>query len=627
MSQFSLLKKKKFGPFFWTQFLGAFNDNLFKNALLIMFAFQGTTQLAGGMSQMDASTLVNLSAGLFILPFFLFSALAGQLADKFDKGKLIRLIKLFEIILMSIAAFGFIFDTPVLLLSLLFLMGTQSAFFGPVKYSILPQHLEEEELVGGNGMVEMGTFLAILLGTVAGGVLIALEQGRAWVACGIVLLAVIGWLKSRGIPEAIANAPDLKIAFNPITETWRVIQFTRENIVVFRSILGISWFWFYGAIFLAQMPTFTEKVIHGNELVVTILLTVFSLGIGTGSLLCERLSNKKIELGLVPFGAIGLTLFALDLWWVSIGLPDRELIGVGVFLQELKHWHLMVDLLLIGLFGGFYIVPLYALIQQRSKPENRSRIIAGNNILNALFMVVAAALAIVTLGQGYTIPQLFLFVAILNALVAIYIFTLVPEFLLRFLVWIMVHFMYRIRLTGKENLPEEGGAILVSNHVSFIDFALITGVCPRPVRFIMDVKIFKAPLLNFFFRAGKSIPITGAGKHPGVLKAAFESVRETLSEGDLVGVFPEGRITKTGSLNSFHKGIERMVKDTPVPVIPIALKGVWGSFFSKKDGAAMQKLPRRFWSQIVIEIHPPIQPENVTVEHVQSVIEGMLKKG
>ncbi|PIE03242.1 MAG: glycerol acyltransferase [Acidobacteria bacterium] len=613
MSQFTLLKEKRFGPFFWTQFLGAFNDNLFKNALLIMFAFHGVTQLAGEESTLDASTLVNLSAGLFILPFFLFSALAGQLADKFEKGALIRIIKLFEIALMSIAAIGFIFNMPYLLLSLLFLMGTQSAFFGPVKYSILPQHLKEEELVGGNGMIEMGTFLAILLGTVVGGILIALQQGRVFVACGVVLLALIGWWTSKGIPLAKAADPTLKVAFNPLVETWKVIQFTRENHVVLRSILGISWFWFYGAIFLAQMPTFTEEVICGNELVVTLLLTVFSVGIGAGSLLCERFSHKRVELGLVPFGAIGLTLFALDLWWVSSGFEVRSTMGVAVFLREWQHWRLIVDLLMIGLFGGFYIVPLYALIQQRSQVENRSRVIAGNNILNALFMVAAALLAIVFLGRGYTIPQLFFLVAVLNAVVALYIFSLVPEFLLRFLIWIVVHLMYRLETEGEEHVPDEGG-ILVADCVSIVDYALLSGACFRPIRFVMDAKNFRRSLLSYFLKAGKAIPFSSKKEDPVVYEHASSEVKAALEEGELMGTSSKYWQPETNSSNSPRDEMAEIFNQRPLtPIIPVSIHSKEGG---RSDSFTM-KSPRRFWTKVVVVFHPARPPADLYLEVFQ----------
>src|SRR5882724_6563252 len=325
MNQFQLLRVRRFAPFFWTQLLGAFNDNLFKNALVILFAFDA------GEAALSTDTLINLAGGVFILPFFLFSATAGQLADKFEKSRVIRAVKLLEIGIMSLAAIGFWRRSAVVLLSGLFLMGLHSTLFGPVKYSILPQHLREEELVGGNALVEMATFVAILLGTLLGGVLVAVPGwGPALVSTSLVLLAIAGWAVSRAIPPAPAESPGLRVRWNPVTETRRTIAFVRENRTVFLSVLGISWFWFYGALLLAQLPGLGHQVLGGDEHVVTLLLAVFSVGIGVGCLLCERLSAGKIELGLVPFGSIGLSVFALDLFFAARAAAAEPGTAIGV---------------------------------------------------------------------------------------------------------------------------------------------------------------------------------------------------------------------------------------------------------------------------------------------------------
>ncbi len=614
-NQFSLLRQRRFGPFFLTQFLGAFNDNVFKNALIILIAFQ-----AVGLPPGDANILINLSAGLFILPFFLFSATAGQFADKYEKSHLIRLVKLLEIVIMVGAAAGFYLNNIPLLMGLLFLMGAQSTLFGPVKYGILPQHLREEELVGGNGLVEMGTFLAILLGTMTGGILIGLgASGAMLVSITVVTIACLGYLTSCGIPTAVAAAPTLRINWNPLTETWRNLNFTRQNRTVFLSILGISWFWFFGATYLAQLPNYTKLTLGGSEQVVTLLLTLFSLGIGLGSLLCERLSGRKVEIGLVPFGAIGLTLFSVDLFFAAPGIPaGRELIEASGFLRESGNWRVMADIVLIGLFGGFFIVPLYALVQQRSEPSHRSRIIAGNNILNALFMVISAVLAIVLLKAGLNIPQLFLATAFFNALVAIYIFTLVPEFLMRFIVWMLIHTLYRLRTEGLENIPDEGPVVLVCNHVSYVDALVIAGCCRRPARFVMDHKIFKIPVLSFVFRTAGAIPIAPAKEDPAMLERAYQRVAEYLDEGEVICLFPEGRITADGEIGPFRPGVERIIQRNPVPVIPMALRGLWGSFFSHRWGPAMRRLPRRCWSRITLAVGAPMAPKQVNAEELRS---------
>jgi len=383
MNQFGLLKHNRFFPIFYTQFLGALNDNVFKNAIVILIAFSLADEMGA-----NASILVITAAGIFILPFFLFSATAGQLADKFEKSMLIRRIKIAEIIIMLIGSIGFYFMSVPILLTLLFFMGTQSTLFGPLKYSILPQHLSEDELLGGNGMIQMGTYLAILLGTIIGGVLIAINpNGSLYVSMVIVLLATAGWLASRSIPEATAPEPSLHINWNIITETCRIIKYSREDKTVFWAIIGISWFWFYGATFLSLVPTYTRDVLFADERIATLMLTAFSIGIGTGSLMCEKLSHKHINLGLVAIGAIGLTCFATDLSFISLPdmkLSEGELLTAGMFLQHFNHWHVLIDLILIGMSGGLYMVPLYALIQEKSKPCHRSRIIAANNILNAM---------------------------------------------------------------------------------------------------------------------------------------------------------------------------------------------------------------------------------------------------
>ena len=593
-----LLGERRFGPFFLTQFLGAFNDNLFKNALIIVIAFQITS--ASGAS---TDTLVNLAAGLFVLPMFLFSALGGQVAEKYEKSGLIRRIKLAEIVIMALAAVGFVLGSIEFLLVVLFAMGAQSAFFGPVKYGILPQHLREEELVAGNGLVEMGTFLAILLGTVAGGVLVALEDiGSKVVAASLLVFAVCGYLSSRAIPSAEPSAPSLKIGWNIATETWRILSYTRENQTVFHSVLGISWFWFFGATLLAQLQGFTRDYIGGDEQVVTALLTVFALGIGLGSMLCERMSGKLVEIGLVPFGAIGMTVFTLDLFVASPSFASQTGIGIDEFLTSTTNWRILFDLFAASVFGGFFIVPLYAQIQLNSAPERRSRVIAGNNVLNALFMVVSAIASIALLEVGVTIPQLFAVLAIMNAAVACYIFTLVPEFLVRFIVWLLVHTVFRLKIKNIDAIPREGPAIIAANHVSFVDALVIAAACRRPIRFVMDHRIFKMPIVNFVFEVSGAIPIAPAKEDPKMMKAAFEKVAGALEAGDVVGIFPEGKISHDGELNAFRPGIEKIVERNPVPVVPMALRGLYGSFFSREGGAAMS----RPW-RLVSDFRRPIE--------------------
>lgn len=607
-NQFSLLRQRRFAPFFWTQFLGAANDNIYKNALIIFVAYHAAAHAA-----FDANTLVNLAAGIFILPFVLLSATAGQLADKYEKARLIRYIKLFEILIMVIGTLGFWKMNLTLLFLALLLMGVHSTLFGPVKYSILPLALKSEELVGGNGMVEMGTFVAILLGTITGGVMVAVEpNGPLYAGLVAVTVAVAGWLISRGIPNTGAAAPNLAINWNPVTETLKNLRFAYGTRTLWLSMLGISWFWFYGATFLTQFPNFAKDILGGDEHVVTLLLALFSIGIGAGSLLCERLSGHKVEIGLVPFGSIGLTVFAVDLWFATQSMHATELVGIRAFLAQPVHLRVVADLMLIGMFGGFYIVPLYAMIQQRSDEAYRSRIIAANNILNAVFMVASAGLAIGLLSAGVSIPGLFLVTGLLNAAVALFIYKLVPEFLMRFLAWLLVHTIYRVRKEGLDNVPEEGGCIIVANHVSYVDAIVIAACVRRPIRFIMDYRIFRVPVLNWLFRTMQAIPVASMREDPGLKEAAFAAAAKALRAGEVVGIFPEGTLTADGEMARFRPGIERMVQETPVPVVPMALRGLWGSLFSRSQKGRAFRSWLGMFPRIALIVAPPVPPGSAT---------------
>ena len=601
-SQFSLLGKRRFLPFFVTQSLGAFNDNVFKQSLILAILYK--LNIDG-----DRTIWVNVCAMLFILPFFLFSALAGQFGEKFNKDALIRLIKIGEIVIMAVGATGFVFNHLALMLVALFAMGTHSALFGPVKYSILPQALREEELVGGNGLVEMGTFLAILAGTISAGVMLSSGNYTTVVSVAIVLIAVLGYLASRFIPKAPASTPGLRINWNIFSQSWATLRMgLGQTKSVSRSIVGNSWFWFVGAIYLTQIPAYAKDWLHGDETVVTLILTVFSVGIALGSMLCERLSGRKVEIGLVPFGSFGLTLFGLLLWWNSGGFPEAaqahgwlDVLGYG------QAWWVLLDILGLGIFGGFYIVPLYALIQSRTPENQRARVIAANNILNALFMVVSAIVSIVLLSVAHlSIPELFLVVSLMNIAVNTYIFRIVPEFTMRFMVWLLGHSMYRVKHQGLEQIPDEGAALLVCNHVSFVDALLIIGAVRRPIRFVMYYKIFQLPVLNFIFRTAGAIPIAGRGEDLAIYESAFARVAQYLAEGELVCIFPEGKLTADGEIDLFKGGVNTILKQTPVSVIPLALQGLWGSFFSRDPNKGLFK---RFWSRVTLVVGPAIPAE------------------
>ena len=613
-SQFALLGKRRFLPFFLTQSLGAFNDNIFKQSLILAILYK-----LG--SSADKSLLVNLCALLFILPFFLFSALGGQFGEKYAKDSLIRTIKFAEIVIMAAGATGLLLGSLPLMLAVLFCMGTQSALFGPVKYSILPQHLKEEELVGGNALVEMGTFLAILAGTIGAGIMMSFEGYAGIVATSVILVAALGYLASRGIPRAHAALPELALDWNIFRQSWAILHLglVKQLPSVSRSMLGNSWFWFLGAVYLTQIPAYSKDLLHGDESVVTLILTVFSVGIALGSVLCERLSGHKVEIGLVPFGSAGLTLFGILLWWLSGGFPQaaqpHDWLGV---LAHGQAWAVLGCVLGIGMFGGFYIVPLYALIQARTAEHERSRVIAANNILNALLMVISAIVAILFLTvAGLSIPELFLAVSLMNVAVNAYIFKIVPEFSMRFMVWLLGHSMYRVEHKGLDAIPDEGPALLVCNHVSFVDALLIGGAVRRPVRFVMYYKIYNLPVLNFIFRTAGTVPIAGRNEDLLIYDAAFKKIGEYLKNGEVVCIFPEGKLTGDGEINEFKAGVERILAENPVPVIPMALQGLWGSFFSRDPSKGFFK---RFWSRITLVAGPALAPENADRQTLQAQV-------
>lgn len=618
-NQFSLLGQRRFAPFFVTQFLGALNDNIFRNGLVILVTFQGV--LVAGM---EAGMLANVAGALFILPFFLFSAMAGQLADKYEKSMLMRRIKLLEIALMSIAAVAFYTQSFTLLLLVLFMTGFQSTLFGPVKYAYLPQQLAADELIGGNALVESGTYVAIILGLIGGGLLVdGSLDSQILIGAALIGVACLGYLASRQVPATKAVDPALTLSLNAWKETWRIVGYARENKSVYLSILGISWFWFFGSAMTLQIPAYTRDIMHGNEVITTGLLAAFAIGVGIGSLLCERMSDHKVELGLVPFGSIGLSVFAIDLYFAQPVASSTHVNSIAEFLARPGSWRVLIDLCLIGAFGGFYSVPLYALIQQRSRRQHLSRIIAANNIINAIFMVGASLLSIALLSAGLSVPELFLVIAALNAVVAIYIYTLLPEFLMRFLAWIIISVFYRIRPVGSQNIPDEGPAVIVCNHVSYMDPIILGGSIRRPMRFVMYYKIFDIPLLNIFFRTAKAIPIAAAHEDEQLMNDAFATIDAELADGNLVCIFPEGGITGDGEVQQFRPGIEKIIERRAVPVIPVALGRLWGSWFSRNQRGGIRKIPGRLFAKVPVTIGAAIPASEVSAAKLELLVRSL----
>ena len=620
----NLLTSNRFWPIFWTQFSGAMNDNIFKNALIILIAYQSTSILGLRPEQMVA-----LCGGLFILPFFVFSSIAGELTDKFPMHKLVIFTKILELFIVIIGAVGFILNIVPLLLFCLFLLGLQSTLFGPVKYSILPELITEEELVKGNAFVEMGTFLAILIGTIAGGSLIASEKGGIYISIATVIVAMVGVFLSFKVKAIATVDATRKINLNIFQSTVEIIGISRKTRSVFISILGISWFWFFGATLLSVFPVYVKTSLFGSEHVVTLLLAIFSIGVAIGSVICEKLSHERLELGLVPFGSIGLSVFVLDLYFAG-SLPATDVArGINELLAVKGIYRILFDLLGLSVMSGFFIVPLYTFIQTRSERSDRARVIAANNIVNALFMVAPAGVLVGLYAMGLKAVDIFLALFILNTLVAVYIYTVIPEFLLRFICFILTRMIYRVKVDGHKNIPIEGPAVLICNHVSFVDWLIVASSIKRPVRFVMHYSFTQIPFISFFLRGAKVIPIAGTKEDPKIMDEAFDKIKQTLDEGELVCIFPEGQITKDGKLNVFRPGIERILQQSKVPVVPMTINGLWGSFFSRKYGKAATNLtviPRRIWSKVNLDIDPSIPATDVSAKGLEDYVLSMLNR-
>ncbi len=619
MSQLELFRQRAYWPLFWTQFLGACNDNVFKNAFVILIAYRSIAVFG-----IDPAQVVVMASGVYILPFLLFSPLAGQLCDKYRKTTLMQWVKLAEIGIMAIGALGFVLPSYELLLGVLFLMGVHSTFFGPAKYSVIPELVAERDLVAGNALIELGSFLAILIGTILGGALAAFGTAAGPYSAGAVVgIAVLGWVCSKALPKTQPANPELRVQWNPVPvfgEMWQILRAERS---VLHSVMGISWFWFVGAGILSIMPSYCRHVLHGNEQVVTFCLALFCIGIGVGSSVCERLSQHRLELGLVPVGSFGLCWFLTDL--TLVGHPfvagAGQLFALREWLGQPGVWRVCLDLVLVAVFGGVFSVPLYTLLQQRSAAAVRSRVIAANNVFNAVFMVVASGLLMVFNALEVQSYQVFLILAVMNACVAVYIYGLIPEFLLRFVIWGLSVVMYRLDVKGREHIPSDGPCLLTCNHVTYVDWLLIAAACPRPARFVMYHGFMKLPFVGFFFRDAKVIPIAPAHEGPHVLEAAFDRIAEALAEGEIVVIFPEGKLTSHGNMNAFRTGIERIAARSPVPIVPMALVGMWGSFFSRKDGQALQKPFRRVRAKVQLLIGPPLAPTTTALALGQRIAE------
>jgi 1-acyl-sn-glycerol-3-phosphate acyltransferase len=625
-SQFELLRQRRFLPLFITQCLGAFNDNVFRQAIIGLLFWM---QAAPAQRTLYAS----LAPAIFILPYFLFSATAGQIAEKLEKSRLIRITTTMEIAIMSLAALAFALQALPLLLVALFCTGVQSALFGPVKYSILPTVLRPEELTGGNGLVEMGTSVSILAGMIVGGLVFtaAATLGPFAAGAALVALAIAGNLASRMIPAAGAAAPRLRINWNPLTESMAVLRLARRQLAVRNAVLGVSWFWFVGTVFATQLPDYAALNLGGSNTLYVFVLALFSIGTGVGSMLCEKLSMRTVEIGLVPLGALGISVFLFDLYFARGGAAAAHGLDIAGFLQQPGNWRIVADLVGIGLSTGFFVVPLFALIQSRTPKHELSRVIGALNIQNSGFVVAASLLCLaLRTWAGWSIPQLFLALAVANTLVAAWIFTIVPEFLMRFLSWLLVRALYRLRPRGiEQHVPDEGAALIVCNHVSYMDALILAASIPRPVRFVMYWKIFGIPVMSWIFRTAKAIPIAGAREDPETMRRAFDAIDAALADGELVCIFPEGALTRDGGIAKFKSGVEKILERSngngrPVPVVPMALRNMWGSMWSRRDSRlGRMRVPRRMRAHVEVVAGPPADGAGSTAESLEALVRGL----
>lgn len=590
-TQWSLLKTRRFTPLFVTQFLGAFNDNVFKNALAILITYRIAT-----LSGLNTQLLVTAAAGVFILPFFLFSATAGQIADSFEKSRLISIIKFVEIILMVMAGAGFYLENVTLLMTVLFFLGAHATFFGPLKYAVLPEHLHEHELIAGNGLIEAATFLSILLGTILGSRLILNDGGEFTISILLIGLATLGWIASLFIPKTQYHK--IKINLNFLKETYQLIKYSRQHSSIYLSILGISWFWLIGATFITEFPVFVKEGLHAEERVVTVFLALFAIGLAIGSLFCNKLLKGKVHATYVPLGALGITLFTIDLYFASIQLNTlsvSQLMNLNQFLHAFSAWRIMFDLVLIAICGGLFTVPLYAILQQRSPKEHCARMIACNNVMNALFMVLASIATLLMLKGGFSVTQIFLTIALLNGLVAIYICKLLPDVFIRnFFRWILT-VLYRVEVKGIENYHAAGErVVIIANHTSFIDALLLAVFLPDQLTFAVNKHIAKKWWVRLFVRLVEAFPLDPA--NPMAIKSLIDYVKQDKR----CIIFPEGRLTVTGSLMKIYEGPGLIADKSGGKLLPVCIEGAEYTPFSRLRG----KVRIRLMPKITLTIYP-----------------------
>lgn len=604
----NLMQDRRFAPFFWTQALGAFNDNVFKQVVLLLLTFEAVPRMGWNDSFVNSIGMM-----LFMLPTLLFSAWGGRLADTCDKALLIRALKIFEVACMVLAALAVWYEAFIPMMGILALIGTQAALFGPVKYAILPQHVPRARLVAANAWIEMGTFLAILLGTILAGAMRELPIERRYSLIGIALISVAlaGWWSSRYIPEALPQVEERSDMPSLSRSSFKLFWQQRSMRL---AILGISLFWFLGTCYLSQLNVWVKSVAGGDMTMVSALMAAFAIGVGLGAWLYAKLSVGRLELGLVPLGALVIalcgTLFAYS---GPVGPVVEMALAERLFDGTLLP--MMFELIGVGIGGGLYIMPLYLMLQVKSEPGHRARMVAINNVVNAVFMLAASLFAIlVTTVLHWSLPVFYSLVALCALLIGVASFGYNPRPCLRILVFMGMRLCYKLRIRGRENIPEEGAAVVVCNHVSYTDALILAAASPRPLRFVMHAPIYELPMVHQLCRVAGAIPVSNARNTPSAMRRTFRQIKKALDAGEMVMIFPEGQLTRNGEIGSFQRGIERIIEETPVPVIPAALSGLWGGWGTHKDTPPFSGLPKKIHTRVRMIFGEPILPERVTRE-------------
>ena len=622
--ELGLFSSQKFLPIFVAQFLGALNDNIFKSALLILIAFSLTNQ------QAQATATSNFAAILYIIPIFIVSYIAGQLADRSNKSRMIQKNKIAEITIAFMSAVALWSESTTLLLSALFLMGAQSAMFGPNKYAILPQLMQGRDLVQANAHIATGTFIAVLIGTVMGALLIQTDQAWRWVGLSMLVIATLGFLAAKRIPEIEVGESDLQIDWNPLSQIKKVVRIARLNKTFWLAILGVSWFWFVGTAYLTQLPALVRFIGGGDESVVTLFLILFVSGIALGCALSANWSGARSDIGIVPCALFGLFIAGID-FAIIPALPEevinsKSLLSVTEFVGSWRGIHISFDVVLVGFFCGAFALPMFIELQHQTRRENRARMIALSNMLNALAMILSSSFALIMLNIfDVSLSSFLITVAILSGIITLFFGKKLLLQTFRFLSYLVCRCLYRIETQGLEKLPQTGAALLVCNHLSFADPPLIFGTSRRPIRFLMEHSIYQTPWIRWAFAAVGAIPMCSPLESRAVYRKAMETAIEALKNGEMVIIFPEGQVTRDGKPNPFKRGVEKILEAAPVTVYPVGITGLWGSMLSYKNGKPFEGLPAKPRLRVGVSVGEPINPEKATAQCLETEVRSLVQ--